>query len=296
VSAFSLSWLADHARGERRPDPANLPRRYWYSDKYDSIARFRQRDLVADPSLRAAWIEALIVDGLAIVDDMPDTDAGLEETAVLIGTIRPSFFGKFFEVKIHIQPTNLAFTAAALELHTDVPAEDMAPGIQFLHCRANSAAGGASLFADGATVAAELRAVAPSDFKLLAETSIPFYCEHEEFDLRARQRVIECDEHGEITGVTISQHVADVFDLPQAFLDAYYPAFCRFGKMLQSDKFLMRFRLNPGECIVFDNHRVVHGREPYAAASGERHLRGCYTDRGEMRSTYRVLKGRETCR
>jgi gamma-butyrobetaine dioxygenase len=51
----------------------------------------------------------------------------------------------------------------------------------------------------------------------------------------------------------------------------------------------MRFRLNATECIVFDNHRIVHGREAYSATSGERHLRGCYADRGELRSTYRAL-------
>ena len=37
------------------------------------------------------------------------------------------------------------------------------------------------------------------------------------------------------------------------------------------------------------NHRIVHGREGYVADSGSRHLRGCYTDRGALRSTYRVL-------
>jgi len=51
----------------------------------------------------------------------------------------------------------------------------------------------------------------------------------------------------------------------------------------------MRFRLAAGECIVFDNHRIVHGRAAYSATSGDRYLRGCYADRGEMRSTYRAL-------
>jgi gamma-butyrobetaine dioxygenase len=83
--------------------------------------------------------------------------------------------------------------------------------------------------------------------------------------------------------------MADMFDLPQRFLDSYYPAFCRFGQKMQSAKYLMRFRLAAGECIVFDNHRVVHGRAAYSATSGDRYMRGCYADRGEMRSTYRAL-------
>ena len=103
--------------------------------------------------------------------------------------------------------------------------------------------------------------------------------------------MIELDEHGAVSGVTISQHMADVFDMPQHDLDAFYPAFCRFGQMLQRDKYLMRFNIRAGECIVFDNHRVVHGRDAYSATSGDRYLRGCYADRGELRSAYRILAG-----
>jgi gamma-butyrobetaine dioxygenase len=43
---------------------------------------------------------------------------------------------------------------------------------------------------------------------------------------------------------------------------------------------------------VFDNHRIAHGRASYQEGSGARHLRGCYVDRGELRSTYRVLRAK----
>ena len=284
-----LDWLAAYANGLPRPDPARLPRRAWYSGHYPDIARFSQPELLADSQNVADWIKALLVEGVAIITDMPDSDAGLTDLAKLTGHIRPTFFGEYFDVRTHIKPTNLAYTAKALELHTDTPAEDVAPGIQFLHCRANSVEGGANLFLDGMAVANDLRKDFPQDFALLSEMLIPYYCEHDTYDARSRQRVIELDENGEVSGVTISQHMADVFDLKQDFLDAYYPAFCRFGRMLQSDKYLMRFRLNATECIVFDNHRIVHGRSAYSATSGDRYLRGCYTDRGEMRSTYRAL-------
>jgi gamma-butyrobetaine dioxygenase len=289
VTRHGLGWLAGYARGEPRPDPSLVPRRLWYADHYPKVARFPQPALKADPALVARWIEALLVEGIALVTDMPNSDAGLTETVRLIGHVRPTFFGEFFDVKTHINPTNLAYTAKALELHTDTPAEDMAPGMQFLHCRANSVEGGLSLFLDGAAAAEDLRRASPRDFALLSETAIPYYCEHDTYDVRSRQRVIELDAQGAVSGVTISQHMADIFDLPQEFLDDYYPAFLRFGRLLQSDKYLMRFRLQAGECIVFDNHRIVHGRASYTAESGDRHLRGCYSDRGEMRSTYRAL-------
>lgn len=289
ASLIPLALLARHARGERRHDPADLPRTPWYADHHPDLTRVSQGRLVHSEAERRRWMEALLVEGVAIVTDMPDTDEALAETALLLGQIRPTFFGRFFDARVHVQPTNLAYTSKALELHTDVPSEQHAPGIQFLHCRANSVEGGLNLFADGMAVANDLRAADPEAFRLLAEIDVPFYKEHHGIDMRARQRVIELDQHGEVSGVTISQHMADVFDLPQRTLDAYYPAFVRFGRMLQDEKYVMRFTLQAGECITFDNHRVVHGREAYSATSGERHLRGTYTDRSELWGIYRAM-------
>lgn len=289
VTRHDLSFLAKYSKGAKRPDPADLPRRAWYSNHYPAISRFSQPKLLADKALVAKWVEAMLVEGVAIITDMPDSNQGLDDLARLIGHIRPTFFGEYFDVRTHIKPTNLAYTAKALEMHTDTPAEDVAPGIQFLHCRANSVSGGANLFLDGVAAANDLRQEFPEDFKILTETDVAYYCEHDHYDMRSHQRVIELDQHGEVSGVTISQHMFDISDLSQEFLDRFYPAFCRFGRMLQSDKYLMRFRLEATECIVFDNHRIVHGRAAYSATEGDRYLRGCYTDRGEMRSTYRAL-------
>ncbi|MFT6887934.1 MAG: gamma-butyrobetaine dioxygenase, partial [Paracoccaceae bacterium] len=266
VSRLPLRMLGAFAGGVRRPDAADLPRRAWFADHYPNVARFSQPELVADPAKVAQWIEALLVEGFAIVTDMPDSDEGLTRTARLLGQIRPTFFGRYFDVRTHINPTNTAYTAAALELHTDVPAEEHAPGVQFLHCRANTVEGGLSLYADGVAVANEFRKVDPEGFRLLSEIDIPFYCEHDHYDMRARQVVIELDEKGEVSGLTISQHLLDVSDLPQELLDNWYPAFCQFGKLLRDPRFLMTFRMNGGECMTFDNHRVVHGRAAYAAS------------------------------
>ena len=70
--------------------------------------------------------------------------------------------------------------------------------------------------------------------------------------MRSRQTVIALDARGDVTGLTISRHMADIFDLDQTMLDAYYPAFCRFGRMAQEDRYMMRFLMKEGECMVFD--------------------------------------------
>jgi gamma-butyrobetaine dioxygenase len=288
VSRYDLNWLLKWSVRPGREDPADIPQRRWRADHV--FARFGRSNLYSDEAHRESLMKALLCDGVAFVDSLPDTDAALTELADLIGTVRASFSGAYFDVVAKPDPRGIAYTAHALEPHTDSPCEEMPPGVQFLHCRANTATGGESTLVDGAAVAEELRAGNPRDFELLASTTIPFRFHHVGLDMRARQRVIEIDRHGVVTGVTMSQHMADIFDLDQTVLDEFYPAFCRFGVLLRDPRFVAKFLLRPGECMIFDNHRIVHGRAAYDRQSGERRLRGCYTDRGELRSKYRAIK------
>lgn len=294
VSRLPLSMLAAFAERGRHPDPADLPRRPWLADAYPRFARVAQPEIdSADPGVagraRARLARALIEDGVALVTGMENSAAGLDRLVAALGPVTNSAEGAAFEVRVEVNPTNLAFTAGALEMHTDLPGEEMAPGVQFLHCRENSVEGGGSLVADGVAAAEALRAEDAAAFDLLARHDIPFFYRHDGWDYRAHQRVIEIDARGRVSGVTISQHLMDDLDLPQEALDAYFPALHRFLTLLNDPRFVCRFRLAAGECIVFDNHRIVHGREAYVATSGARHLRGCYTDRGAVRSTFRVL-------
>lgn len=289
VTRLPLSLLRTVAEHGKVPDPADLPRRLWRAGAYPGFVRVDAGEVGRGGEARLRLARALIEDGVAIVTGMEDSDTALTRLAEALGPVTPTVDGSYFDVRLEIAPTNLAFTARALELHTDLPNEEAAPGVQFLHCRANSVEGGASLFVDGAAVAEALREEDPAAFALLASHDVPFFRRYGRWDYRSHQRVIELDPSGAVSGVTISQHLQDVIDLPQRVLDEWYPAFCRLIRMLKEDRFVNRFRLEAGTCAVFDNHRVVHGREAFSAESGVRHLRGCYVDRAALRSAYRVL-------
>lgn len=297
-SRYDLAWLARwHSKNDElcigHGDLAQRNRKPWYADHYAKMARFSFSELVAHPAKVADWTEALLDEGIALLTEMPNSDEGLQQACELMGVVRASFSGYTFDVRTEANPVNLAYTNKALELHTDLPPEELAPGIQFLHCRVNDAVGGESLFVDACSVAQAFRAKYPSYFNLLTELKVPFRYTTNFQDVRARQVIIELDPHnGEVSGIHFSQHLADVFDFPPDVMDDFYPAFRKFGQMLQDPQYLMRFRLNAGECVVFDNHRVVHGRTAFIAGSGARHLRGCYVDRNEMRSTYRTLRAK----
>ena len=292
-SQYDLNWLKRWHKGENHGDLAVRTRKTWYGDHYPDMARFVYDDVMDNSASVADWAEVMLDEGVALIQDMPNSDQGLKALCELFGTVRPSFSGYTFDVKSKANPENLAYTSKALELHTDLPAEELAPGIQFLHCRVNDAQGGNSLFVDATAVANVLKQTHPAYFKILTEYEVPYRYTTDYQDVRTKQLIIELDpNNGEVSGINFSQHLADVFDFSQREMDTFYPAFRKFGQMLQDPKYLMTFRLNAGECIVFDNHRIAHGRASFIKGSGERHLRGCYVDRGDLRSVYRVLRAR----
>lgn len=287
-SRFDLDWL-EMTIGQGRADPASLPRKLWYADHVDRLSRFSQPELERDESKVAAWARSLLEDGVALVTDMRDGDESIADLARLLGPISPSVGAYFVDVIHQIDPVNAAFTTDALEMHTDTPNLSPPPGIKFFHCRANTVEGGHNLLIDGFAVASDFRATHREDFDILCRHRIPYFYENEGFDYRARHTVIALDDAGEIVGVRASRHLVDVLDLPQEVLDEFYPAFHRFGRLFLDPRYLLRFRMNPGECLVFDNHRVAHGRDAYTAAGGERHFRDCWLDPDELKNTYRQL-------
>ena len=293
TSRYPLAWLEKCAKNALREDEAELTRTLWRGDYYPKLQRFDYARLQTEPSQVADWAKTLITDGISLVQAVPDTDEALKDMVHLLGHVDPSCFGYDFQVRVHSDPSNIAYTTSALGLHTDLPSESPPPSVQFLHCRANESEGGESLFVDTCAVAEDFRSKNPQDFELLCKVDVPFRQIHKNFDMRDKHKMILLDRKGKVSGVSLSQHLVDVMDLPQKQLDDFYPAFRRFIHALEDPAYLMQFRLEAGECIVFDNNRVAHGRNAFKAQTGLRHLHGCYLNLSEVRSTYRILKARE---
>jgi gamma-butyrobetaine dioxygenase len=79
---------------------------------------------------------------------------------------------------------------------------------------------------------------------------------------------------------------------PPAELETYYRARRAFDHLLRSPEFEFRFLLNPGDLVMMDNRRLLHGRTAFDPAEGLRHLQGCYIDIDGPRSLYRLLRRR----
>ena len=293
VSAFDPTWLKARMPGRRHADAAGEPPTLWDATLgAEGIPRGDAATLMADDAALRDWMAATRRIGVGMIAGLdPDAEAG-QRFARRIGHLRETNFGVTFDVRTKPNPNNLAYTAGRLPLHTDLPNQELAPGFQFLHCIENGATGGGSLFADGYRLAAALREQDPEAFALLRDTPIPFRFHDDEADIRKRDTVIRCDHDGEVEELRWSGHLTDTFDMDPETLPAYYRAYRPFMTLLRDERFIVTLRLEARQMAVFDNRRILHGRDAFDPNSGLRHLRGCYVDRGEWDSKLRVLSRR----
>ena len=77
-------------------------------------------------------------------------------------------------------------------------------------------------------------------------------------------------------------------------LDLYYKARKKISTLYNSERFKIEFKLLPGDLLMMDNFRLLHGRTEYNANEGKRFLQGCYIDydssEGKIRHLMRKFK------
>jgi gamma-butyrobetaine dioxygenase len=241
----------------------------------------RTADARSDASV-ADFARDLAEYGIAIIGGLATEPGTVLDFVARVGFVRATNYGELFDVRPDPNPTNLAFTAVGLPLHTDNPYRDPVPTVQFLHCLRASEGGGASLFSDGFNAAEILRAEHPDEFAVLTSTPVDFRFEDASVDLRATTPLIQLDSEGRVVRVTVNHRSMEPVDVARD-PDRFYAAYARLAAILADPANTIELTLRPGELVGFDNRRVLHGRHGYDS-DPDRHLQGCYLDIDAIRS------------
>ena len=241
------------------------------------------------PGVLRHMVTTFLQMGFVILRGVPTTEGSVLDVARTFGFPRDTNFGLLFDVRTVPNPSDLAYTGMALAPHTDNPYRDPVPGIQLLHCLANRSSGGKSTLVDGLAVVNALRQRDPQAYRILSNLAVRWAYTHGQTHLTDWAPVIEHDAGDQIIGIRFSPKLDFVPLLPEAELSAFYAARRTLNAMLASDEFEIRFLLNAGDLVMFDNRRLLHGRTSYDPNEGLRHLQGCYIDVDSPRSLYRVL-------
>ena len=102
--------------------------------------------------------------------------------------------------------------------------------------------------------------------------------------------MISLDENNQFKQVRFSPRLDFVPLLEKSKLELFYKARNKISELYNSDDFRIEFKLTPGDLLMMDNHRLLHGRTFYDANEGNRFLQGCYIDYDSTEGKLKYLK------
>ena len=139
---------------------------------------------------------------------------------------------------------------------------------------------------DAFAVAERLRNQAPEHYEVLSTVAVPGQYIGDGSHLVAARPVLRHDHTGALVQVSFNNYDRAPFLLPEAEMLAFYAALRAFDTIANDPAMQWRHVLAPGEAMLFDNWRVMHGRFAY---TGVRRMCGGYVNREDVESRLRQL-------
>lgn len=312
VSTYPLALLHE-AMIARKPYRRHMPaREIWDSRHFEKESRSREISYahwMEDSSRFAEAFRNLHFWGLVVIRGVPQTEDAVEQVASRLGHLQATFYGPTWDVVSKPQAENVAYTNEFLCLHQDLMYLKEPPRIQVLHCLENGCEGGDSLFSDGIRAAHDLRLNNPAAYRALASIPVDFhYAKGGHYWHNSHITIVKPSNRYGPSEDPSSVRWSPPFQAPfwaaivngnreSSFgsraghrVEKWQEAAKLFKDTLEDPANMVQFRVQPGDCVVFDNWRVLHGRRAFDTASGSRHLRGTYVENQALISTWLRLQ------
>lgn len=291
VSEFPSDWLrlncySASAREARQEKPI-----LWTAAINTALPEIDYDAVMENDRGLLTWLDLLVDHGFALVRKTPTRPGEVMRVANRIAYLRETNFGRDFDVISKPNPNNVAYTALKLESHSDLPNWELPPGTQFLHCLEFDADGGESTLVDGFSAANQLRTEDPAAYTILTKLSIPFRFHDPDWDVQWSAPTIALDKRGNLQEIRFHAALTAPLDLDFEDVLPFYRAYRAFTEIVRKPRNILALKLQPGDLLVFNNRRVLHGRAAFNPDSGPRHLQGCYVDNDSVLSKRRTLRG-----
>jgi gamma-butyrobetaine dioxygenase len=290
TSVYPRAWLRARCNcPESRAARRHLPT-LWDSSSSGNLGAIPYSEFSADDEGLLAALEQVRDRGFSLIRTTPARLGTLESIAAKIGFIRETNYGRVYDLVVKPDARLFANRGVLVPPHTDEAYRHHAQGLALFHClQAAKGGGGVTILVDGFKVAEDLRRENPAAFELLTRVPQQFAQRYDSLDLRSAARLIACDLDGQIVGVRFNMLGSIAPDLPQELISQFYDALRQLAVLHRDTNNWLQILLEPGDLLIIDNERVLHGRTAFDPRAGRRHLRLCYIDRDGYHSTLRVL-------
>ncbi|XP_031571476.1 uncharacterized protein LOC116305659, partial [Actinia tenebrosa] len=265
TSVFPLDWLKQHSYSRQDIERQSVQRKFQAFQGKD-IPSVNYHDIVNTDSGLLEWLLQVNHHGISVVKKVPSEEDSILKVARKMGPVLRTIYGEVFDVISTPKPINIAYSSSYLPLHMDLAYYQSPPGIQLLHCFRfdPQVAGGESIFLDVFAVAESFRETHPEEFNTLVRVPATFQKIHFERDypvyLKYQRPHISLNHRKEIVAITWSPPFEGPLFVDEDDVEAYYNAYRKFNDAIEKSPLLLKFKLNEGELVAFNNIRVLHGR------------------------------------
>ncbi|EKX36051.1 hypothetical protein GUITHDRAFT_155346 [Guillardia theta CCMP2712] len=297
VSEFDTKWLRHNCYSHHNEIKRQLRNRPWLwgndLNKYISNVSVPFEEVMRDDKAVLELLRKVKKFGLAIVSNTPTCKETSQKVVERIGPVRNTIYGGFWETRLlpadDKKNIDSAFSTCALPAHTDGNYWQDPPGIQVFHCLEPDLHGGDTLLVDGFKVAEDLKEIDSDSFNFLCETPVPFQHTDKENHLVSYHTVFGKDADGNVIRFSLNTLDRDVMRLPPSQVLRFYKAWQQLCSIVADPSNEAWLKLMPGQLIIIDNKRVMHGRSEISPRSG-RVLVGCYLSHEDFASKLAVLE------
>ncbi|NNF54061.1 MAG: DUF971 domain-containing protein [Acidimicrobiales bacterium] len=280
-SEYSAGWL-DDVRSQAQRD---LPLAQAWPQGF-TPPRFGYADIMRDPDVELAFLDAFGSFGAAIATGTPTEPGSLEPFIDRWAPPHEVPFDRIHDVYVNPVGYNVAHTAEALPPHNDMASRIQPPSGQILHMLVNDATGGDTILVDGFAVVANL---SEAHRALLASVPVAFRQFSTTSETWARSPLLRMDRNGNPVHLRYSNQLLQALDPLDLDTGPWYEAYHQLSTLLTDRSNQSHFRLNGGDLLMVYGHRVLHGRTEFSPASGERHLQDIYFEFDDvMNEAYRL--------
>ena len=227
----------------------------------------------------------LHVYGFAVITDCQKSMSSVEAIAKKIGYVRNSIFGGLWSFESNADMADSAYTSEELRPHTDSTYSNDAPGLQLLLCCEYKANGGDSIMVDGLKIAKTIKDKNKDLYEALTKIEVPGNYTGDGVILEARRPIIKLNSKSEISQISFNNYDRAPFRLDQELTKIFYQAISMFDNLANSKDYQWRHILKPGELLIFNNWRVLHGRGSF---NGKRKMMGCYINKEDFDSSCKI--------
>lgn len=276
VSTYSGTWLRQIGH---QSDAYRLKTAKAVSS--ETVPAFAFKTVVADEDCQLDLLEDVRDHGFALVQDVPKDPDQVAKLGACLGYIPGGWRYTAQSEEILVAPSRpegedekqaelLAMQEAQedrylqtlLVPHTDFSFTSWPTGLFIFHCLSPSAdGGGATIVVDGFAVAEKLRKDDPKAFEILSMVKHRFRGHGPiKGDWYANARMISTDHVGTICGIRFALGSRTAQAINQHIDEEYTKATQAMLRLVLAPENQLLLPLKAGDCLVMDNHRILHGR------------------------------------